>query len=50
MKVSAIRAELSVQASPKTLALCITMLDAIWSGTERTKLLRTLCFYYGVTL
>ncbi len=50
MKASAVRADLTVPLVPKVLALCITMLDQIWSAGDRNRIIKQLAMYYGVTL
>lgn len=49
MKVSTLKAEVTVPLLPKTLALLIALVDNIYSG-DRAKLIRMLASYYGVAL
>lgn len=48
MKASTLRAEITVPLVPKVLALCIALIDTVWCGSDRTKIIKLLCAYYGV--
>jgi hypothetical protein len=49
MKVSTLKAEITVPVIPKTLALILALLEPIYYG-DRAKIIKMLVRYYEVTL
>jgi hypothetical protein len=47
MKASVLKAQITVPQIPKILALCIALLDPIYSG-DRNRIIKMLVAYYGV--